>query len=361
MTELEKHIEILLLNNDCVIVPGFGGFMAHHVDAVYVEEEGCFIPPSRTLGFNPQLHINDSLLAQSYVETYDISYPEALRHIEDDVRELKQTIEKEGYYELNDIGVININVDGNYIFEPYLSGVLTPELYALSSFEMSVLAGKQAHVNETVCNENPKANGFILDNECETALTDASLNEDNVAGEDEQTSHLVSINVTSLRNIAAAAILLVMFVFASMPIGDSSKKGNYHCAIDTSILTRFMPQVQNIQNEDITPVKVINNVVVSTKHTNEEILINDKINCLAEEKIEFVIVLASKISRKSAESFIEILKKDGIMDARLDETTSAKKVICGNYSSEKEANNAAQKLRNKSSNYNDVWVMKHKK
>ena len=31
--ELERHIEILLLSNDCVIVPDFGGFMAHHADA----------------------------------------------------------------------------------------------------------------------------------------------------------------------------------------------------------------------------------------------------------------------------------------------------------------------------------------
>ncbi len=43
--ELERHIEILLLSNDCVIVPDFGGFMAHHVDAYYDEEETIFLPP----------------------------------------------------------------------------------------------------------------------------------------------------------------------------------------------------------------------------------------------------------------------------------------------------------------------------
>ena len=96
MTELARHIEILLLNNDCVIVPGFGGFMTHHTSAVYSDEEGIFLPPSRSLGFNPQLTINDSLLAQSYVEAYDISYPEALRRIEDDVNELRQNINNNG-------------------------------------------------------------------------------------------------------------------------------------------------------------------------------------------------------------------------------------------------------------------------
>ena len=75
MNELERHIEILLLSNDCVIVPDLGGFMTHHVDARYDEEEQIFLPPLRTLGFNPQLKINDSMLAQSYVEAYEIQRP----------------------------------------------------------------------------------------------------------------------------------------------------------------------------------------------------------------------------------------------------------------------------------------------
>ena len=97
--ELERHIEILLLDNDCVIVPGLGGFMAHHVEARYEEDEQAFLPPLRTLGFNPQLKINDSLLAQSYIEAYDISYPEALQRIEDEVNELTQILQNEGRYE----------------------------------------------------------------------------------------------------------------------------------------------------------------------------------------------------------------------------------------------------------------------
>ena len=31
MKEIERHIESLLLHNDCVIVPDLGGFVAHHV------------------------------------------------------------------------------------------------------------------------------------------------------------------------------------------------------------------------------------------------------------------------------------------------------------------------------------------
>ena len=81
MIQLQRHIEILLLSHDCVIIPGFGGFIAHHVDARYDADDRLWLPPYRTLGFNPQLTLNDSLLVQSYVEAYDMSYPDALRQI----------------------------------------------------------------------------------------------------------------------------------------------------------------------------------------------------------------------------------------------------------------------------------------
>ena len=93
-----------MLDYECVIVPGLGGFMTHHVEARYDEADNTFLPPLRTLGFNPKLKLNDSLLAQSYVEAYDISYPEAVNRIEEEVNELKQHIQNEGSYELTDIG-----------------------------------------------------------------------------------------------------------------------------------------------------------------------------------------------------------------------------------------------------------------
>lgn len=44
MIELAQHIEALLLENDCVIVPNFGGFVAHYAPATYVKEENLFLP-----------------------------------------------------------------------------------------------------------------------------------------------------------------------------------------------------------------------------------------------------------------------------------------------------------------------------
>ena len=42
MIELAQHIEALLLENDCVIVPNFGGFVAHYAPATYVKKKKIF-------------------------------------------------------------------------------------------------------------------------------------------------------------------------------------------------------------------------------------------------------------------------------------------------------------------------------
>ena len=137
--ELQRHIEILLLDNDCVIVPDFGGFVAHHVASRYDEEDHMLLPPMRTLGFNPQLRINDSLLVQSYINALDISYPEALRRIESEVNEMKQVLSEQGYFILEDIGTLHVNSDGNIQFEPCEAGILSPEFYGLSACEFPTL------------------------------------------------------------------------------------------------------------------------------------------------------------------------------------------------------------------------------
>ena len=122
------------------MVPGLGGFMTHHVCSTYSENDHQMFPPLRTLGFNPKLKANDNLLAQSYVEAFDISYPEAMQRIEDEVGELRERLNNDGKYVLNDIGTLTVNDEGNIEFTPIKAGLLTPELYALDSVSVKMLS-----------------------------------------------------------------------------------------------------------------------------------------------------------------------------------------------------------------------------
>ena len=140
MIELVRHIEILLLENDCVVVPGLGGFIAHYQPAHYEEDEGLFLPPVRTVGFNPQLTMNDGLLVQAYMQTYHTDFPDATRKLSAKVCELKEILYNEGVLEMTGIGTLYYNIYNNYEFHPLLNGILSPVLYALDAFPMASLS-----------------------------------------------------------------------------------------------------------------------------------------------------------------------------------------------------------------------------
>jgi len=322
MIELNRHIEILLLSNDCVIVPELGGFMAHHVDARYDEQEHLFLPPLRTLGFNPQLKMNDSLLVQSYIEAYDISYPEAYRRIQSEVAELRQHLETEGMFELNGIGVLSINAEGNLLFEPCEAGILTPYLYGLSSFEMQP---RQAKVL-TISQKAP-----VL--------------------KDENT---ITIKMSWLRNVAAAAAAAVAFLMISSPISNSQMP----TAVQQSAFLPISHGQQDAQTADAP--------VVAQQETTEEAAVADQTEeqptteqVTSEAAPRYCIVLASQVSQRNAEDFIERLSKKGFDEAYILDS-KFRRVVYGTYSTEAEASAQLRSLRSQSSLFSESWVMEIK-
>ena len=360
--ELERHIEILLLSNDCVIVPDFGGFMAHHVDAHYDEDEGLFLPPQRTLGFNPQLKINDSLLAQSYVEAYDISYPEAVLRIEDEVNELKMHLQTKGFYELSSIGTLEFNENGNYVFTPCEAGILTPDLYGLCSFEMTPLKISAAPVPETVEEEEEEKeatqifNMNPLERDVETTEAEAE-----VEAEDEEEEDVVRIKFSWIRNaVAVAAILLAVF-FAAMPTGKTEMMTRTISNINSNLFFGMMSKDTNTSKIEISKADI-------QKPTNKADTISklDKIKTEQTVKAEpvkkgYCIVLASQVSKRNAEMFIERLKAKGLDSAEIyvkQKAQSIRRVVCGNFQTQEEAYNELRKIH-KDEELKDAWVYKY--
>ena len=360
--ELERHIEILLLSNDCVIVPDFGGFMAHHVDAHYDEDEGLFLPPQRTLGFNPQLKINDSLLAQSYVEAYDISYPEAVLRIEDEVNELKMHLQTKGFYELSSIGTLEFNENGNYVFTPCEAGILTPDLYGLCSFEMTPLKISAAPVPETVEEEEEEKeatqifNMNPLERDVETTEAEAE-----VEAEDEEEEDVVRIKFSWIRNaVAVAAILLAVF-FAAMPTGKTEMMTRTISNINSNLFFGMMSKDTNTSKIEISKADI-------QKPTNKADTISklEKIKTEQTVKAEpvkkgYCIVLASQVSKRNAEMFIERLKAKGLDSAEIyvkQKAQSIRRVVCGNFQTQEEAYNELRKIH-KDEELKDAWVYKY--
>ena len=355
VNELERHIEILLLSNDCVIVPDFGGFMAHQVDARYDDRDSMFLPPLRTVGFNPQLKLNDSLLALSYVEAYDISYPEAINRIAEEVAEIRQHLENDGKYEINNIGTLFLNEDGNYTFEPCEAGILTPDYYGLGGVNMLPLSTLAPLENNTVSIETtpmmPLETAQVeTPSTAVNSVFDAEITDEN----EEENSEFILIKKSWLRNIAAACIALIAFFTYSSPLGTPTVQKSQ---IDTGMLNRIMPK-------EINKVAQPQELVLSTESQAEESIPAKSVNMTQDNELQtassyYSIVLASRVTKRNAASYAELLQNKGFKEARVLITDNNVKVIYGTYSTEGEAYTALNRLHNYDA-FTDGWITKVK-
>ncbi|KAA6341877.1 hypothetical protein EZS27_010359 [termite gut metagenome] len=140
MGELAHHIEILLLENECVVVPDFGGFMTYYAPARRVEVEKVFFPPLRIIGFNPKLKMNDGLLVQSYAKRHNVSFSNAGEIVKKEVEELVSCLREKGKVDFPNIGEIRCGLYNTFEFIPYDHKVATPYLFGLEPFEIKELS-----------------------------------------------------------------------------------------------------------------------------------------------------------------------------------------------------------------------------
>ncbi len=189
--ELARHIKALLAENDCVILPELGGFMAQYVPACHVPEENMFMPPCRKVTFNTQLSLNDGLLVQAYMQAYDINYPKALGMMNEAVSALRNQLAQEGEAKLQGIGTLRVTLDSRVEFVPEDQEILSPALYGFSAFEMLPLS-EIATKKEPSISEPEKKNAVVI-----------------------------SINRQWLNTAVAAVVAIVLFFAWSAPVDNT--------------------------------------------------------------------------------------------------------------------------------------------
>lgn len=140
MLDLGQYIIQLLLTHDCVIVPGFGGFVANYQDAVHNESSHTFYPPSKKIVFNSSLSHNDGLLINHVAEQMVVSYNEAEQLVRQSVDEAWIELEKGAELNFNGIGTFRYDNDTAIIFEPHLTENLLTDSYGLFPFRFPPLS-----------------------------------------------------------------------------------------------------------------------------------------------------------------------------------------------------------------------------
>lgn len=358
MRELARHIESLVLRHNCVIVPGLGGFVTQYVPARFVEGENIFLPPCRTVGFNPRLTINDGLVVQSYMQAYDTSFPEAARIVDEDVRQLREAILREGGCDIKGIGRLSLNEAGDYDFEPCEAGVLSPDLYALDS-----------------CPAVPVAESKGRDGE-ETAARTKSRRTPLVRRTEK--NYTLSLN-RELVNYAAAIVAAVVcyFLWATPATIAPAEEGVNSASILPQRASKpaqsVAPKIQNAAAKPEVADLESNSAKAATTTDAQELSGANKATedkaapaapATTESKVEsskpgFAIVLASAITKRNAESYSAELQSDGVDGARVYTRGKMTRVVCGSYAT-REAAQAALRAHGGDSRFAQAWVIETK-
>ena len=131
---LEHYISELLYRYNCVVVPGFGAFLAQKTAARINQDTNTFFAPSKSLAFNGQLISNDGLLVSYVSESEKIPFEAALSAIEERVKWWKYRLKEDASLSLKDIGLLTTNREGKILFQP-----ASEPNYLTSSFGLSNL------------------------------------------------------------------------------------------------------------------------------------------------------------------------------------------------------------------------------
>ena len=144
--QLSKFISELLIEHNCVTIPGLGSFIGNFKSAHYDLENEKFYPPSKQISFNSQIKLNDGLLAKFVSEKLGFNYDVSLKEIHREVLKITLSLKKESVF-LKDIGELNLNKEENIVFTPFENKNFLKDSFGLAPIYVKELS-QEGNVNK---------------------------------------------------------------------------------------------------------------------------------------------------------------------------------------------------------------------
>lgn len=133
--DLKAVIRELLFSHDCVIIPGFGGFIGNYSPARIERTSGQFSPPVKKILFNVKLNHNDGLLISRISQLSRINYGDSRRLVDDFAGDLNRKLARGERVVFDHIGTVSLNAENKPQFEPETDINYLVDSYGLESFQ----------------------------------------------------------------------------------------------------------------------------------------------------------------------------------------------------------------------------------
>ena len=158
MINLDKYIRELLLQHDCVILPGLGGFVANYKPATFDASQNTALPPSRHILFNPHLVHNDGLLYAHVSRGTHYGYKEVQAMAEVYFKTIRYEVMKGMKFNLEDLGYLFLNKARKIEFAQETTENMLLDSYGLSYLnykEFSRMPGREPNAYRAMDESNP--------------------------------------------------------------------------------------------------------------------------------------------------------------------------------------------------------------
>jgi nucleoid DNA-binding protein len=133
--DITAIIRELLFGYDCVILPGFGGFIGNRIPSRIDDNTSTFYPPLKQISFNRNLNYNDGLLIGKISQKFGISYIDARGIVDDFVSNVRIRMARGEKILFDRIGSFYVNRESNIQFEPDMNSNYDLDSYGLESFQ----------------------------------------------------------------------------------------------------------------------------------------------------------------------------------------------------------------------------------
>ena len=345
MIELSTHIEYMLLSHDEVSVPMLGTFIVRDMSSKRIDEEGIFLPPYRTVSFRWDEQEAGEAFVASLSKLHNLSRHEARIMCVEYVDELMQTLADEGSASVGSMGsLLNDDESGEICFLPMQSGIASPAYYGLDAIPFAKLSHDvRQHRDKVQKGRKTKVTSVVTDRDTIT----------------------IRINRRFFNYVSAVAASIILFFTFTSPYGNpvvngGSQKADTEMLLAPKLVPAAKPQPKKAEKPvaatpapvEETPVKVPEAQPVQSE---EEPMVNGQSSMVN----DYVIVLASAISKKNALNFAEKLQKQGYK-AQACEFGGMVRVIIPGFESQDDAYAEIRRMKSENKELSSAWPCKVK-
>lgn len=307
MKIIQEYIKELLFEQDCVVIPDFGGFVANYDYCKLEKEMGH--PARKWFAFNELLRTDDGILLTYIAEQESITIAEASKKIKNFVASVRQMMRVDDYFYLKGVGSFCYNEENKIQFIPVYNVNFQANSFGLSAFNVQKLDRPKV-LEKIVTRSKEQGSVVVLTNSRSQARV---FNDRPMVLSTSLIGQVKKKKKSKREHYLLASMVAIIALFLSFYIYDN--KG-----FTLSNLNFFTSYKSDVYTSSLGKYKTPETVLIKSA------IKSSTMNTIAQHQPTYFVIVGSFESQKNAAQFMSQLKKDGYSSAKLISNKKGEKI-----------------------------------